>query len=236
MDRRESLKSIVLGSLAGSFAMSCKNELEVEEQEAISTGATVYGRTDKEKAIDEELYAQQFFNTHEMDSLRVLCALILPANDSFGSATDAGSPDFIEFMAKDYPGFQHRLRGGLMWLDHESNTRFNKEFKTLEAAQQTQILDEIAYYDYETPYSERPFEVNFFSLLRNLTLTGYFTSEMGIKDLGYKGNTPNVWDGVPQDVLAKHGVSYEKEWLEKCIDQSTRADLARWDDQGNLLN
>jgi hypothetical protein len=165
----------------------------------------------------------------------VLCALILPANSEFGSATDAGSPEFIEFMAKDYPAFQQRLRGGLMWLDHESNTRFSKEFKVLEEDRQKELLDTIAYYDYDTPSSKRPFEVNFFSLVRNLTLTGYFTSEMGIKDLGYKGNKPNVWDGVPQEVLDKHGVSYEKEWLAKCIDQSTRGDLAKWDEEGNLL-
>ncbi len=235
MNRRESLKSIVLGSLAGSFALSCKGELEEQELTVITDGATVYGRTAQEKAIDKQLYAEQFFNEHEMDTLRVLCALILPANSEFGSATDAGSPDFIEFMAKDYPAFQQRLRGGLMWLDHESNIRFEKEFKFLEELNQKQLLDGIAYYDYDTPSSKRPFEVNFFSLVRNLTLTGYFTSEMGIKDLGYKGNTPNVWDGVPQEVLDKHGVSYEKEWLAKCIDQSKRADLAQWDDEGNLL-
>lgn len=235
MDRRESLKSIVLGSIAGSFALSCKGELEEQELAVIADGATAYGRTAEEKAIDEQLYADQFFNEHEMNTLRVLCALILPANSEFGSATDAGSPEFIEFMAKDYPAFQQRLRGGLMWLDHESNTRFSKEFKVLEEDRQKELLDTIAYYDYDTPSSKRPFEVNFFSLVRNLTLTGYFTSEMGIKDLGYKGNKPNVWDGVPQEVLDKHGVSYEKEWLAKCIDQSTRGDLAKWDEEGNLL-
>lgn len=235
MDRRESLKSIVLGSLAGSFALSCNSELEVEEMNAISDGAAVYGRTEQEKAIDAKLNAEQFFDEHEMKTLTVLCDLILPDKDGLGSASAAGSPDFIEFMAKDYPGFQQRLRGGLMWLDHKSNKDYSKEFNALETSNQKMILDSIAYYDYETPSSERPFEVNFFSLVRNLTLTGYYTSEMGIKALGYKGNTPNVWDGVPQEVLDKHGVSYEKEWLAKCIDQSKRADLAKWDDQGNLL-
>ena len=48
---------------------------------------------------------------------------------------------------------------------------------------------------------EQPQEVQFFSLLRNLVLTGYFTSEVGIKELDYRGNMPNIWDGVPQDVL-----------------------------------
>ena len=71
--------------------------------------------------------------------------------------------------------------------------------------------------------------------MRNLTMTGYYTSEWGIKDLGYQGNQPNVWDGVPQDVLDQHGVAYDPEWIAKCINQDTRGDIATWDDDGNLL-
>ena len=72
--------------------------------------------------------------------------------------------------------------------------------------------------------------------MRNLTLTGYYTSKMGIEDLGYKGNMPNVWDGVPEDVLAAHGLNYDPSWLAKCVDQSKRADIATWDDEGNLIS
>ena len=72
--------------------------------------------------------------------------------------------------------------------------------------------------------------------MRNLTLTGYYTSKVGIADLGYKGNQPNVWDGVPDDVLKQHGVFYEEEWLAKCVDQSKRNDVAQWDELGNLLS
>ena len=70
-----------------------------------------------------------------------------------------------------------------------------------------------------------------------MIVTGYFTSEIGIKDLGYKGNTPNVWDGVPSEVLEQYIgiVSYDKEWIDKCVDQSKRGDIAKWDDEGNLL-
>jgi hypothetical protein len=32
---------------------------------------------------------------------------------------------------------------------------------------------------------------------------------MGIDDLGYKGNTPNEWKGVPADVLKQYGLSYD---------------------------
>jgi hypothetical protein len=72
--------------------------------------------------------------------------------------------------------------------------------------------------------------------MRNLTLTGYYTSKIGIEDLGYKGNTPNVWDGVPEDVLAQHDVSYDAEWIEKCVDQSKRGIIAEWDEEGNLIS
>jgi hypothetical protein len=58
---------------------------------------------------------------------------------------------------------------------------------------------------------------------------------MGIEDLGYKGNTPNVWDGVPEDVLEQHGVAYDPEWLAKCVDQSQRNVIAEWDANGKLL-
>ena len=123
-----------------------------------------------------------------------------------------------------------------MWLNHKSNTAFNVEFKSATQEQQKSILDEIAYYDPEIPSDERPFEVNFFSLVRNLTMTGFYTSKIGIEELGYKGNMPNVWDGVPADVLEQHGVSYDPEWIAKCVDQSKRNDIAQWDESMNLIS
>ena len=77
--------------------------------------------------------------------------------------------------------------------------------------------------------------MNFFSLVRNLTMTGFYTSKIGIEEIGYKGNMPNVWDGVPDDVLEQHGVAYDEEWLAKCVDQSKRGIIAEWDEDGNLL-
>ena len=76
----------------------------------------------------------------------------------------------------------------------------------------------------------------FFSTFRDLVITGYFTSEVGIKDLGYKGNQPNIWDGVPEEILKEHGLSYDKSWASKFIDQSKRNDVAVWDDKGNLIS
>ena len=230
MDRRDSIKSLLVGSLAGGLLINgCAPEAK---EETPSSGD--YGRTPEEKEHDAKLKAEQFFNEHELGTIAVLCDIILPANDKFGSANDAGVPEFIEFMVKDLPYHQLPVRGGLMWLDNKSNRQFEKEFKSCSNEQQIAIIDEIAYPDKATPEIEQG--VKFFSLMRNLTLTGYYTTKIGLDDLGYKGNVANVWDGVPDDVLEKHGLSYDEEWLAKCIDQTTRADIAEWDDAGNLIN
>ncbi len=238
MDRRKSIKSMILGGVAGGLVLhGCKPEGEATgEAIANAEGYSYnYGRTPEEKEHIMELESEQFFNEHEMATIEQLCALILPANENNGSATDAGAPAFIEFMAKDIPELQTTLRGGLMWLDHKSNTEFGKEFKSASEEEQKQLLDAIAFYEAGIPLSRQPIEIQFFALMRNLTLCGYFTSKMGIEDLGYKGNTPNVWDGVPQEVLDEHGLAYDEEWLAKCVDQSRRNEIAEWDENGNLL-
>ena len=238
MDRRDSLKSILLGSIAGGLALhGCKTESEAAADVSAESNEFPYnyGRTSEEKELIRELEHETFFNAHELETVATLCALILPANENFGSAADAGAPDFIEFMAKDIPEMQTTLRGGLMWLDHKSNTEYELEFKAASVDQQKALLDEIAYYDPEIPMEKQALEIQFFNLMCNLSLTGYYTSKMGIEDLGYKGNMPNIWDGVPEDVLAQHGVSYDEEWLAKCIDQSKRGVIAEWDEDGNLI-
>ena len=77
----------------------------------------------------------------------------------------------------------------------------------LTKAQQLQIVDDIAYPEKAKPIHSQG--VAFFNLMRNLTASGYYTSKIGIADLGYMGNTPNVWEGVPADVLKQYGLSYE---------------------------
>lgn len=238
MDRRKSIKSIVLGSVAGGLAVQgCKPGTEAEGTKAAE--ATVEEAAEWRQPVEIERIAELkddvLLTEHERETLGELCDLILPGSDEFKSASDAEVVPFIEFIAKDEPSIQTDLRGGLMWLDHKSNTDFGSEFKSLEEENQKKILDGIAYYDPEVPTRERPFEVNFFSLVRNLTMTGFYTSKVGIEELGYKGNQPNVWDGVPDDVLEQHGVAYDPEWIAKCVDQSKRGDIAEWDENGNLL-
>ena len=216
------------GCTPGEQPQEQPQQMSGEQQEGSS-----YGRTPEEKLRDEKLMSMQFFTEEELATVAILCDIILPAEADFGSATEAGVPEFIEFIAKDMPNHQLPLRGGVMWLNNQTNERFNLDFNKCTEQQQISVIDEIAYPDRAPEHLKHG--VVFFSLMRNLTLTGYYTSEMGIKDLGYKGNQPNVWDGVPQEVLDEHGLSYDPEWIARCVDQSKRNDTAEWDEQGNLI-
>ena len=228
---------MLLGAGALSLGLhSCVEEgAPALEQQIADSADEFFGRTPEELERIEKLNDEELFTAHELETIAVLSEVILPPKPEVGGPLEAGVPEFIEFIGKDMPRMQNTLLGGLLWLDNASLEAFEKDFKSLTLEQQQQILDPIAYYDPEIPTRKRPFEIQWFSLMRNLTLTGYYTSEFGIKDLGYKGNQPNVWDGVPQDVLDQHGVAYDPEWIAKCVDQSKRGDIAEWDEDGNLL-
>lgn len=237
MDRRKSIQTIILGAGASALAFhGCKTEVDKTAAEvSVNSNEKYFGRTPKELERIEKLNAEELFNAHELETVGVLSTVILPPKEPHGGPLEANVPEFIEFMGKDIPELKPTLLGGLMWLDHASNTAFGVEFKSATLEQQKQICDKICWHDPEVSLDEQPLEIQFFALLRNLTVCGYYTSKVGIADLGYKGNMPNVWDGVPQDVLDQHGVAYDPEWLAKCVDQSKRGVIAEWDEQGNLL-
>jgi hypothetical protein len=119
-------------------------------------------------------------------------------------------------MVKDQPQHQVPMRGGLRWLDLKCmNTYDNKPFKDLSAQQQIEVVDQIAYPNKAKP--ENQHGVRFFNLMRNLTLSGFYTTEMGTKDVGYMGNKPNQWNGVPDDVLKQYNMAYSEKELRECI-------------------
>ena len=211
MDRRKYLKSLAVGTVgAGVILQSCDTTPSKEVKE-LATPFTI-DRTPAELEREKKLSAETFFDEHEMKTIHVLVDIIIPKDETSGSATDAGVPAFIEFIVKDMPRYQIPLRGGLKWLDVQCMKRFNVDFASCTAAQQLEMMDEIAFPEKAKPEFQQG--VAFFNTMRDLTATGFFTSEMGIKDLGYVGNKPNQWDGVPQDVLDKYNVKYDDRTLE----------------------
>lgn len=211
MDRRKYLKSMTLGTLGtGVLLQSCGPETKNEA--AAAEPKFTIDRYKAELERDKRLLSEKFFDEHEMKTISILADIIIPKDEVSGSATDAKVPEFIEFIAKDMPQHQTPIRGGIKWLDLQCMKRFEKDFASCTAEQQIQIVDLIAYPDKATPDMQQG--VAFFNKMRDLTACGFFTSEIGIKDLGYAGNRPNQWDGVPQDVLDQYGLSYDQRTLD----------------------
>ncbi|MBI6120628.1 gluconate 2-dehydrogenase subunit 3 family protein [Salegentibacter maritimus] len=229
MDRRESLRTLVMGGMAsGLFLTSCVSDKKspVEEGDILEEREN-YGRTPEEIERDEELMSETFFTKEEMAMIANLADIIIPEDEESVSATEAGVPEFIEFIVKDIPEHQLPMRGGLMWLNRESSKQFDRSFVEVSKENQLKIIDQIAYpQDFEKT-SPGP---TFFRRIKNLVVTGYFTSEPGFKYLDYRGNTPNVWDGVPEHVLKKHGMQYDLDLLKHAMDPSTRNEVMNWDD------
>ena len=237
MKRRDSLKTLLLGAAAGATLGSvtaCKEDGHIAKS-TLPVVEGLYGRTPAEVKWDKQVEGQTFLNEQELSTIATLCDIILPATSDAGAATDAGVPAFIDFIVKDLPDHKLPLRGGLMWLEGEANKRFGKGFTDCTDEQQVNIVDDIAYPDPDNKKPAMAYGIKFFDRMRNLTMTGYYTTRMGLDDLGYTGNYANVWDGVPAEVLKDHDVDYDPEWIAKCVDQSKRLDIAEWDEEGNLL-
>ncbi len=178
-------------------------------------GATAVERAARaaEVAIAESggAYAPKCFTAHEWKTVRLLADMVIPRDERSGSASDAGVPEFMDFMMTDRPSNQLPMRGGLAWLDAECRKRWQKSFVACSAAERTALLDEIAWPDRAAP--EMSQGVAFFNRFRDLTASGFFSSKMGVADLRYEGNTVvPVWKGCPDEALAKLGVSYGTKW------------------------
>ena len=204
MNRRDSLRLLGIGTLSvGSLLEGCQSKpAPLADPAQASTDPA--GRQDFEIARDKELAAANFFDAHEMATITLIADLILPRDARSGSASDAGVPAFIEFIVKDEPVHQLPMRGGLRWLDIKCLNRYGKDFVGSMPEQRTAILGEIAYPMKAEPEMQQG--VAFFNKIRDLTAIGFFTSKMGIEDLGYKGNSPGKWEGVPPEVLKQYGL------------------------------
>jgi gluconate 2-dehydrogenase gamma chain len=219
MNRRDSLKALVVGGISTSVLLdACKQPAKEapENGQAVTAGASDPARMAEEKEYEKKLDSEpKFFSPHEMATITILGDIIIPKDEISGSASDAKVPDFIEFIVKDMPHHQVPMRGGLRWLDMQCLKRFEKTFRECDHTQQMEMVDEIAWPKKAKPQMRQG--VAFFNLMRNLTATGFYTSEIGVKDVGYMGNTPNQWNGVPDDVLKQYGLAYTDKELKECV-------------------
>lgn len=214
LDRRTMLGLLASAPLAAGFAWtdaeaSVAHDLAQAAQAAAKTGTP---------------FTPKFFTAHEWDTLRVLVDIIIPRDERSGSATDAGVPEFIDFMMADEPKLpeesmrQTSVRGGMAWLDLECQRRYDKTFLGCSDTERTGVLDDISA-PLPVPVAGNPPATPavpnrapgraFFTSLRNLTASGFWTSKMGMEDLQFMGNRYVAeWTGCPDAALKKLGVSY----------------------------
>jgi gluconate 2-dehydrogenase gamma chain len=220
MDRRKSIKTLIIGGIAtGVIAEACKsgeNKPEAAVGEAKEAAGTGINRMPEEKEHEKKVLAEKtFFTPEEIATITILGDIIIPKDDVSGSASDAKVPEFIEYIVKDMPAHQTPMRGGLRWLDMQCLNRYGVSFKGCNHEQRMEMVDRIAWPKKAKPDMSQG--VAFFNLLRNLVATGFYTSEMGVKDVGYVGNVPNQWNGVPDDVLKQYKMAYTEKELKECV-------------------
>jgi gluconate 2-dehydrogenase gamma chain len=152
-------------------------------------------------------YEPKFFDADEWKAVRILVDLIIPKDERSGSATDAGVPEFMDFICVAYPDRQPGMRDGLHWLDGLAYDTYHKNFANCSDSEHAAMLDQIAWPAKAKP--EMREGVQFFNRFRDFTASGFFSSEMGVKDIGYMGNVPiMVWRGCPKPALEHLGVKY----------------------------
>lgn len=152
-------------------------------------------------------FAPKFFTPHELATASLLADLVIPKDERSGSATDAGVPQFMDFILDENEGMRTAFRGGLAWLDAECRRRFGREFVDAADTQRRQILDDIAWP--AKARKELSQGVAFFNRFRDLTASGFFSSRLGVEDLQYIGNQfVTEWQGCPTAALEKLGVRY----------------------------
>ncbi|HTR32032.1 MAG TPA: gluconate 2-dehydrogenase subunit 3 family protein [Puia sp.] len=233
MDRRKSIKTLLIGTVsAGALAEACNtgeknpgvhgtDSAALADSTASHKDANLnpsgYNRMKEELEHMKEVSAKTFFTAEELATITILGDIIIPRDEVSGSASDAKVPAFIEFIVKDIPEHQIPMRGGLRWLDMQCLNRYGKSFSACARPQQIELIEEIAYPLRKTNKPEMAPGISFFTLMRNLTATGFYTSEIGVKDIGYMGNVPNQWKGVPDDVLRQYGLAYTEKELRECI-------------------
>ena len=207
--RRSALRLIGTAPLALGFSLSAATAETAHANALHALAAGAKGTP----------YKPRFFSAHEWQTVRMLVDLIIPKDARSGSATDAGVPEFMDFVMTDQAEEprslewrQTAMHGGLAWIDSECRERFGQDFVACTDAQRTQLLDAIAYQKGGDGALDEHGRIplrhgaEFFSSFRDLTASGFWSSKLGTEDIGYVGNRPTVWEGPPAEVLRKLGL------------------------------
>jgi gluconate 2-dehydrogenase gamma chain len=187
ISRRDLLRNVALSAALGGLTVEAAQH--------------VHNMAADEKKQAAGAYKVKAFTPQEWATLRRLCDLIFPADQHSKGALEGGAPEFIDLLASANKEIAAMYTGGLAWLDAESNRRFNAPFVKAAAPQQTELLDLIAYRRNAESNPALGPGVRFFDWARKMTSDAYYTSKVGVADLGFVGNKGMPEFQVPAEAL-----------------------------------
>lgn len=217
LDRRSALKFFATGAAGAAVPVSAPvaraedsavpvKPVVVDPASAVPRGTS----TDPNLVQPNKCPWPKVLTETELKTISVLADIILPADDHSPSASQAGVPEFINEWAsapfeKQIADLQ-TIRSGLSWLNTESFKRSEKSFVELDESAQLAICDAICSPEKAKP--EHKVGAAFFTAFKGLCLSGFYSSEVGFKDLGYQGNLPMpTFPGPPPEVLKHLGLA-----------------------------
>lgn len=178
--RRDVLKTLAIGAAGGSVLQAVPLQAAQHVHQMIAH--------EKSRGPGAS-YRPKFFSAHQYQTLTALCDAIIPSDEHSAGAVEAGAPEFIDLLTSENKNYQLLLGGGMMWLDSFCRDRFEATYLGCSATQRKEVLDLIAYRKNAEQDASLSQGVEFFAFLRRLTSDGFYSSEIGIKDLQYIGNT-----------------------------------------------
>jgi len=201
-ERREILRFIGIASIAATFPGFSRWSFACPADSSHNPAAP----------LGDAAYRPLFFSPDQFRLVEHICEMIIPSDDTPG-AKEAGVAEFIDFMVANRVAVgprdeirstaeairqgddaQVQFVAGIDWMNARSKSEFGKLFLDCTGEQQTSLLEELAYKAKFKPTTESGRE--FFQMMRDYTVVGYYTSKVGLESLGYPGLRA-VWPKMP---------------------------------------
>jgi len=213
MDRRTAIKFIAAAAASPAVFTGCEgpdgSQASIAQTAAATSNPMAAGTQTDPDLVSPVVFWDLTLSDDELQTLASLCDVIIPADDRSPAASTVGAHHFIdEWVSAPYDGMRRDkvlVRGGILWLDGESNRRFGARFRSLTPDQKRAICDDISHAP--TAASEFKSGARFFDKIRRLTATAFYTTQEGMDDIGYVGNVPRArFDPPPAEALRHVGL------------------------------
>ncbi|MFN8007093.1 MAG: gluconate 2-dehydrogenase subunit 3 family protein [Terriglobia bacterium] len=192
VNRRQAMKGVAAGLGAAA-------SLPILNQSTMAQGHH-HGALVSPAASTAAAKAPTFFSPQQYEVITELASLIIPTDETPG-AREAKVNEYIDLIVSEGTATAKKLyRDGLEWLEKTSQSRYGKKFIQLSHDQQVEILTEISQIKDSTPANQ--LQARFFKAIKQDTIDGFYTSKIGLEELGYKGNT--VLDVFPGCTHPEH--------------------------------